>query len=166
MVSFGSKRSTQFARSVSDDAIMEPGKIYHAYFVVEGIRTMLPGWENDVISTIRTSLYEKGCEVTYMNVDDQNHSATVQYRLMNSSNATAMIFPVLAVLSIVYIITIVVGIYLISLTLVGAVKEISNIAIDNPIMTPIIYGGLAIVGIVALIYLKDRFSSSSSKSSG
>jgi len=150
---YGSRMSTSFSRDLADDAMMEPGKTYHAEFEVQGIQTLFPGWENSVINTIRDSIYREGCEITYIDVDSVNHSATVQYRLMDTGNATAMVFPVLAVLSIVYIITIVVGIYLISLTLVGAVKEISNVISGNPIMTPIIMG---VIAIAVLIYMKRQ----------
>lgn len=150
---YGSRLSTSFSRDLADDAMMEPGKTYHAEFEIQGIRTLLPGWENDVINTVRESVYRENCEITYIDVDSANHSAVVQYKLMETGNATAMVFPVLAVLSIVYIITIVVGIYLISLTLVGTVKEISNVVAENPIMTPIIMG---VIAIAVLIYMKRQ----------
>ena len=158
MVAYGSKQSTIFARDLPDNASMEFGKTYHAEFSVEGIRTLIPGWENDAINNMRESCYREGMEITYIDVDSDSHTGTVQYRLMNTGNATAMIAPV--VIAIIYIIAIVVGIYLISLTLTGGVKELSTVMTDNPMMTPIIYGGVALALIVAFIYLKNQFSSS------
>jgi hypothetical protein len=157
-VSYGSKQSTLFARDLPDNATMDPGKTYHAEFTVEGIRTLIPGWESDVINNIRDSCYREGMEITYIDVDSDNHTATVQYKLANTGNATAMIAPV--VIAIIYIIAIVVGIYLISLTLNGGVKELSNTMTDNPMITPIIYGSVALALIVALIYLKNKVTSS------
>ena len=153
MSEYGSRLSTSSSRDLADDAMMEPGRVYHAEFEIKGIRTIFSGWEIDAINTIRESVYREGCEITYINVDSANHSATVQYKLMETGNATAMVFPILAVLSIVYIITIVVGIYLISLTLVGAVKELGKGISENPILSPIVLG---IIAIAVLIYMKRQ----------
>jgi len=156
MVSFGTARSSIFAREIDDNDVMEFGKIYEAEFNIEGMRTMIPGWESEVMYTIRDSAYRENQEVIYMNVDSQNRKIVVQYKLADTANATAMIAPL--VIAIVFIIVAVVGIYLISLTLNGGVKELSSTMASNPMITPVVYGGIAIVGIVALIYLKNKFS--------
>jgi hypothetical protein len=161
MVAYGSKQSTLLSREVSEDTQMEPGKVYHAEFAVEGIRTLLPGWESDVLNSIYDSLSQKHCEAVYIDVDSQNMSATVQYRLTSTGNATALFFdPITIGLVVLFVATVVLGIYLISLTLTGGVKELSTVMTDNPTMTPIIYGGVALALIVAFIYLKNQFSSS------
>ena len=164
MVSYGSARSTMFSRELSDNAVMEFGKIYQVNFNIEGYRTMIPGWENEVMFTLRDSAYRENQEITYMDIDSQNHTIDVQYKLVDTANATAMIAPM--VIAIVFIVVAVLAIYAISLTLVGGIKELSSTMASNPLITPVIYGGLAIVGIVALIYLKDRFSSSDSDKHG
>jgi hypothetical protein len=163
MVSYGSARSTLFSRELSDNAVMEFGKIYQADFNIEGYRTMLPGWENEVMFTLRDSAYRENQEITYMDIDSQNHTITVQYKLADTANATAMIAPM--VIAIVFIVVAVLAIYAISLTINGGIKELSTVMTDNPLITPVVYGGLAIVGIAMLIYMKNQFSSSGSKSS-
>jgi hypothetical protein len=157
MVSYGIQQSTLFAHEVPDDTVLEYGKIYHAGFNVEGIRTLLPGWESDVLNTINNSLNQKHCVATYIDVNSQNQSATVQYKLMGNGNASAMFFdPITIGLVVLFIATAVLGIYLISLTLNGGVKELSTTMTDNPLMTPVVYGAIAIAGIALLIYLKRQ----------
>jgi hypothetical protein len=159
------------SRVVSEDEIAQPGKVYHAEFNAAGISTLIPGWEDSAIDRMNTSLYQQGCEPVYLNVDSQNDTITIQYKLREPAygEATAMVLPVIVVYAVAIIAVsaaIVIAAWLLSLTLNGGVKELSTTLTDNPMMTPIIYGGLAIVGIVALIYLKDRFSSSDSDKHG
>lgn len=156
MVSYGSARSTIFSRELSENAVMEFGKVYQAEFNIAGYRTMLPGWEDEVAFSVRDAAYRENQEITYMNIDSQNHTITVQYKLVDTGNATAMIAPM--VIAIVFLVVAVLAIYAISLTINGGVKELSSTMTSNPLITPVVYGGLAIIGIVALIYIKNKFS--------
>jgi hypothetical protein len=163
-VAYGSALPTIMSRTVSEDETMEPGKIYHAEYKAEGISTLIPGWEDSAIARMNTAMYQQGCEPVYLGIDSQNDTITMQYRLREQAygEATAMfvIAPVVvtAVAYIAVIAAVIIAVWLLSLVLVGGVKEINTVISDNPVMTPIIYGGVAIAGIVALIYLKNKFS--------
>ena len=177
-VAYGTRQSTLSSHTISNTDYMIPGKIYHTVWKAEGVQTYV-GWEDSAIARLNESLYNQGCEPTYVSIDNQTNTITFQYRIKEQfqeyGEATAMVTPVVylvayAVAYIAIAAAIVIAVWLLSLTIVGGVKElsssVSDTITDNPLMIPVVYGGLAIVGIVALIYLKDRFSSSSSKSSG
>lgn len=156
MPSYGTYHSTSFSREISNDTPMEPGKIYHAEMNVVGYRTLLPGWEDEAMFQIRDAAYQKNCEITYIEIDSQNMTAVIQSRLMDTGNATAMIEPITMILLIAFVGSIVIAIYAISLIINGGVKELSGTMVNNPVITPVVYGALAIVGIALFIYLRRQ----------
>jgi len=164
MVAYGSKQSTLFARDLPEGALVEPGKVYHAEYRADGIQTLFPGWENAAIDRMNAAILKQGCEPVYLDVDSENQTITIQYRRMDQARATFFgiddAIEVYAVCIIAATAAIVIGAWLLSLTMVGAAKELSNVITDNPAMTPIIYGGVALALIVAFIYLKNQFSPS------
>jgi len=163
MVAYGNPISTLFSRTVAEDEAMEPGKVYHAEFKAEGIGTFIPGWEDSAIARMNTAMYQQGCEPVYLNIDSQSDTITMQYQLREQAygEATAMVAwltPVMiqAVAWIAVAAAVVIAVWLLSLTLNGGVKELSSTMSSNPMMTPIVYGGVAIAAIVALIYLRKQ----------
>ena len=163
-VAYGSALPTIMSRTVGENETMEPGKIYHAEYKAEGISTLIPGWEDSAIARMNTAMYQQGCEPVYLGIDSRSDTITMQYKMREQAygEATSMLFftpPVItAVAYIAVIAAVVIAVWLLSIILVGGVKEINTVISDNPAMTPIIYGGVAIVGIVLLIYLKNKFS--------
>jgi len=169
VVAYGNQQSTRFARTLSETDVMVPGRIYHAMFKAEGIQTYI-GWEESAIARIHASLYNQGCEPVYIGVDNQNNTVTFQYRLAGgtqeygeatSAAAWLAVYPVAqAVAYIAIAAAIVIAVWLLSLTIVGGVKElsssVSDVITDNPVMTPIMYGGIAIVIIALFIYMKRK----------
>lgn len=164
MIAYGSKQSTLFARDLPEGSVVEPGKIYHAEYKVEGIQTLFPGWENAAVDRMNSAILQQGCEPVYLDVDSENQTITMQFRRMDQARATFFgvddIIVVYAVCIIAITAAVVIGAWLLSVTMVGAAKELSTVISDNPMMTPIIYGGVALALIVALIYLKNQFSPS------
>ena len=137
-------------RDMGNDEPMEHGKIYHATYAISGFNTYFTGWENAAMGTIMNGFATQGCDVTYIGVNGEK-SIDVQFKMMDTGNARSAIFwmvPYVVCIAVIAIIA-----YLLIITIVGAVKEVSNVITENPAMIPIIYGGIAIVGLIAVGYV-------------
>lgn len=150
-ITYGSQQSALFSRDVPSNEPMKPGSVYSANYVITGIKTHLPGWEDEAIIAIRNGLESQGMEIIYIGVDSDNDGIDVQWKLANYGEAQAMVVPVIAYYVAAFVIIAIVS-YLLIITMVGALKEISDIMLENPYMVPVIYGGLAILGLVAIGY--------------
>lgn len=151
-IGYGSQVSTFGARDMSTDDVMQPGSIYSANYTISGIKSYLPGWEDEAIISLRNGMESQGFEIVYIGVDSDNNGIDVQWRLPYTGDAQSMAFPVILVYYVAAIVIVAIVAYLLIITLVGAVKEVSAIITENPTMIPIIYGGLAILGLIAIGY--------------
>lgn len=151
-VGYGTQVSSLLARDVAEDESVKPGATYSANFAITGIQTALRlGWENDAIIKIRNELESQGAEIVYIGIDTDKNGIDVQWKYPITGNAQAAI-PMLLVYGIVIAVIFILAIWLV-VTLVGAVKEISTVMTDNPAMIPVVYGAIAIGGLIAIAYL-------------
>ncbi|HPE06171.1 MAG TPA: hypothetical protein PLW50_00420 [Smithellaceae bacterium] len=158
MVSQGSRKIGVTSRNVSEDEAMVEGKTYEATYQVTGIRQLIPGWENDVINQVTNQLASQGATVTYINIS--GNTVTVQWEYQHLyGQFTAAVLPVIAVYAIAAVV-ITVCAYILSLTLVGFVKEIGTAITESPQTQMLVYAGIAII----FLYLLNQRSRSSSKS--
>jgi len=154
-VSYGSKQYGSTIREVDEGESMIPGKIYEAEYQVTGVRTLIPGWENDVINQITNNLGNQGAEVVYTSVSGDR--VTVQWKYSQRfGEFQAAVLPVIAVYAIAFVV-IAICVYILSLTLVGFVKELGEAMASSPQVSMIVY---AVVGI-AFLYFVSQFRSSS-----
>jgi hypothetical protein len=157
---YGSKQIAITSRDVAEDEPMVPGKIYEAEYEVSGIRTIIPGWENDAINEIVNNLTNQGAEVLYVAIDAQRRNYVhVQWRYyQREGEFQATVLPLIAVYAIAFAVITICAIWLI-LTITGSVKEIGTAMMDNPQLALAINGLLAIGGIIVLIYFVREFKS-------
>ncbi len=154
---YGTKQYGSTVREVDEGEPMVPGKIYEAEYQVTGIRTLIPGWENDVVNQITNNLSNQGAEVVYTSVSGS--SVTVQWKYSQRyGEFQAAVLPVIAVYAIAFVV-ITICVYILSLTLVGFVKELGNAVAESPQVAMITY---AIIGI-AFLYLISTFRSEQKK---
>ena len=155
-VSYGSKVIGLLTRDVLQTDAVQPGVIYEATFAVSGIRTVIPGWENDAINQVESTISSKGGQVTYISISGNN--VIVQWThpaQATSANVHAAVVVPLIVYGIVAAIIIILSIWLV-LTLTGSVKEISGVLTDNPTTTIAIYGCLALGALFAIGYIMKQ----------
>ena len=151
---YGAKHYGTSIREVDEGESMVPGKVYEAEYQVTGIRTLIPGWENDVVNQITTNLMNQGAEVIYTSVSGD--TVTVQWKYSQRyGEFQAAVIPLIAVYAIAFIV-ITVCVYILSLTLVGFVKELGEAVAASPQVAMITY---AIIGI-AFLYLFSTMRSS------
>lgn len=157
-VVYGSKQVAFTSRDVPEGESMVPGKIYEAEYEVSGIRTIVPGWEDDAINEIVRNVENMGGEILYAAIDAQRRNYVhVQWRYyQRAGEFQAAVLPIIAVYAIAFAIITICAIWLI-LTITGSVKEIGTLMTDNPQISLAIYGVLGIAGIASLIYLVREF---------
>jgi len=154
-VSYGSKTIGLSTRDVQQTDAVQPGVTYEATFAVSGVRTVLPGWENDAINQVENTIESNGGRVTYISISGSN--VVVQWThpvQATSANAHAAIAPIIIGM-IIFAIIVALGIWLV-LTLTGSVKEISGVLTDNPTTTIAIYGCLALGALFAIGYIMKQ----------
>lgn len=157
---YGSKQVAFTSRDVAENEEMVPGKIYEAEYEISGIRTIVPGWEDDAINQIQRNIESTGCEVLYIAIDAQRRNYVhVQWKYPVSENAQAALVWIVPIAYAVAAIVITVCAIWLVLTLTGSVKEIGTLMTDNPQISLAIYGVIGIAGIAALIYLVREFRS-------
>lgn len=153
-VTYGTKQYGSTVREVSQDETMVPGKVYEAEYEVNGIRTLIPGWETGVINDITTNLENSGAEVLYTSVSGSR--VIVQWKYSQRyGEFQAAVLPLIAVYAIAAVV-ITICVYILSLTLVGFVKELGSAAASSPQVTMILYA----IGGIALIYFVSQLRSS------
>ena len=154
-VTYGTQMSTLLARDVSADEEVKPGATYSANYAITGLRRELGlGWEDEAIYSIRNGMESQGFEIVYIGVDPDKDGIDVQWRMPYTADAQAkpaFLLPLAYIVASVVIVAIVA--YLLIITIVGAVKEISTVMTDNPAMIPVVYGAIAIGGLIAIAYL-------------
>jgi uncharacterized membrane protein YuzA (DUF378 family) len=153
-VTYGTKQYGSTVREVSEEEAMVPGKIYEAEYQVTGIRTLIPGWENDVINQITNNLENSGASVVYTSVSGD--TVTVQWKYSQRyGEFQAAVLPLIAVYAIAFVV-ITICVYILSLTLVGFVKELGQAVAESPQVALITYAAIGI----AFLYLISTFRSS------
>jgi hypothetical protein len=157
-VSYGSKAIGLSTRDMDQSEAVQPGGVYEATFAVSGVRTIIPGWENDAINQVESTISSNGGQVTYVSISGDN--VVVQWTQLDqatSANMHAAVVPIIIGM-IIFAIIVALGIWLI-LTLTGSVKEISGILTDSPVTTTVVYGCLALGALVAVGYIMKQRSS-------
>jgi hypothetical protein len=155
-VSYGSKVIGLITRDVQQTDAVTPGSVYEATFAVSGIRTVVPGWENDAINQVRSTIESKGGQVTYISISGTN--VIVQWtHPVQASSANAHAAVAFVVYGIIAAVIIILSIWLI-LTLTGSVKEISGVLTNNPTTTVALYGAILVAGMFAVGYIMKQRS--------
>jgi hypothetical protein len=140
------------SRTVGQTETVRPGVVYEQSFVISGIRTVVPGWENDAINEVKNTIESKGGTIIYISISGTE--VVVQWKhpvVSASTNARAAIAPVV-VYGIVIAVSIILSIWLI-ITATGSLKEVSTILDDSSTTTTALYGALIVAGMFAVGYI-------------
>jgi len=153
-ISYGTKQYGSTIREVDQDEAMVPGKIYEAEYEVTGIRTLIPGWENDVINQITNNLSNSGAQVVYTSVSGSR--VIVQWKYdQRYGEFQAAVLPLVAVYAIAFVV-ITICVYILSLTLVGFVKELGEAVANSPQVAMITYAAIGIAFLYLFSTMRSR----------
>ena len=154
---WGSKTSGT-EQVVGASAILKPGRVYKANYMITGLQTMLPGWEENVAAQIRNNLSSRfpGCQLTYINIDSYQKTASIEFTY--TEGVTPHIEPLTTALVIIVCVTIIAGLIL-TLAISGNIKEIligtgSTPGVATQIQNIAMYAAIGVVAIagVLLVY--------------
>lgn len=157
MVTYGT-HVTGTTRDVGQSETARPGVVYEVNYTVSGLRVLMPGWESDAINEVSQEIQSKGGQVVYIGISGSN--VVVQWRYnttARSANAHAMV-PVLLLYAVAAAIVIILGIWLI-VTITSSVKEISNVVTESPQAAVMVYGMLALGGLIVYMLIQRQRSS-------
>jgi hypothetical protein len=148
MVVWGNKATSLLPKYITQDdsgAVVVPGRTYEAVYPVQGIQTLIPGWETTAINNIVSQLQSNGCTATYFESNDANDTITVQFQSnVQSSETTDMAVPIIVWYIVGSVIFSVLAAWLLTIIIPTSIKEIGGAMTDNPMVTYAIYGIIAI----------------------
>lgn len=156
-ITYGTQVFGTSTRTVSDTDSPRPGAVYEATYAISGVRTWVPGWENDAINEVKRTIESNGGQVVYIAI--RNDDVVVQWKYSVpaiSANAHAVIAPVIIGM-VLFAVIVALGIWLI-VTATSSAKEISGLMTDNPQTTIAIYGALIVAALFAAGYIMRQRS--------
>jgi hypothetical protein len=147
------KSGTILSHTVEQDEVLQTGVTYEAVYPVEGVGTFFPGWENDAINKVTSTLASQGCSPTYLEVNGDlfsPHSVTVQFQYA-PTGMQAEVVPVMVWVVVALLITAGIIAWL-TLYAPSTIKAINDSLVENPI---VLYGGGALLGLLLLRELRE-----------
>jgi hypothetical protein len=153
------------------DTSPEPGDIYETTYTITGLGSYFTGvedllninWQPSVIQQIQSTLSGQGCTLVYAQVDPDNNTAFVQYTpavpVTSSAFHSKQIWEELAISIIADLIVAGIVAWFVLDVVPDSVGKLVSEATSSPAGAIIVYGGLAIVGLIAAAYFFKEYHS-------
>jgi hypothetical protein len=162
---------------MSVDSTAQTGDVCQGTFAITGLGSYLIGidnllnidWQTGAIEQLRQTLTAQNCTLTYASIDLNNNTILAQYTPnaapvssdIPPGHAQSMILP-----EVVYVIAMNIIANLIVAGLIAwfvldvipdAVGKLVGIASSSPVASVVVYGGMALVGLVLIAYIMKKW---------
>jgi len=131
-----------------------PGKTYHTEYTVGGWNTLIPGWQDRLVSDIRNQMTADGHRLEYIELRDKY--VTIQWTAfpaLAGSLFTPTAIPAVVVYAVIVGIIAIIALYLI-VTGIRETKELVEVAGSNTQNTAISLGALVVGALILIAILR------------